>query len=188
MAIENPIHELTHEHKYILKVVHGLAVIDEKLAQNEKVEPELLLRVVDFMQNFADRCHHAKEEAVLFPAMEEKGVPKSGCPLSALLAEHVKGRELVTALKDAADSYTDGNPEVVAEIRRAIGGVRHLYPNHIWKEDEMVFPMAERLFAQDELEKLKIRFDDAEVKFGRNHDRYIVFANEMELLLGSPET
>ena len=183
MAIENPIDMLTHEHKYILKVVHGLSVIDEDLSRGEQVDADLMQRVVWFMRNFADKCHHAKEEAVLFPAMEEKGVPKTGCPLDALRAEHEKGRKLVTALKEAADAYAAGSSEAVEELRGAIGGIRQLYPNHIWKEDEMVFPMAERLFMQDEMKKLKTDFDQAESEYGKDHNQYVEFANEMGLLL-----
>jgi hemerythrin-like domain-containing protein len=184
MAIENPIDMLTHEHKYILKVVHALSVIDEDLHRGERVDADLILKVVRFMRNFADKCHHAKEEAVLFPAMEDKGVPKTGCPLAALRAEHDKGRKLVTSLSEAAEAYAAGSLEAVEAISNALGGIRQLYPNHIWKEDEMVFPMALRLFTQDELRKLKIDFDKAESDFGQDHDQYLAFANEMELLLG----
>lgn len=184
MATDNPIQILTHEHKYILKVVHALSVIDADLEQGKTIEVGLFRKVVLFMRNFADKCHHAKEEAVLFPAMESKGVPKTGCPLAALRAEHTKGRELVAALEKAADAYASADPDAPANLRQAIGGILQLYPNHIWKEDEMVFPMAERLFSPDELIKMKAAFDKAEAELGQDHDEYIAFANEMELLLG----
>lgn len=184
MAIENPIHLLTHEHKHILQVVHGLSVVDENLERGESVDSALLQKIVEFMRNFADKCHHAKEEAVLFPAMENKGVPATGCPLGGLRSEHDKGRALVSALNEAVSNYAAGNLAAVADIRHAIAGIRQLYPNHIWKEDEMVFPMAQRLFTPDELEKLKLDFDAAEKKFGDSHDQYIAFASEMALLHG----
>ena len=183
MTMDSPLQMLTHEHKYILKVVHALAAIDADLGRGDHVDPGLLTRVVDFMRHFADKCHHAKEEAVLFPAMQTKGVPKTGCPLSALLAEHAKGRELVAALEEGTRDYVSGESSGVAQIRAAISGIRQLYPNHIWKEDEMVFPMAERLFSTDELTQLKAAFDAAETEFGHGHDAYVAFANEMERLL-----
>ncbi|MBN1558758.1 hemerythrin domain-containing protein [candidate division KSB1 bacterium] len=184
MTIDNPIEMLTHEHSYILKVVHGLSVIDEELSRNVTVDVGRILRVVQFMRNFADKCHHAKEEAVLFPAMEAKGVPPTGCPLGAFKAEHQKGRKLVTALQEAADAYAAGQPEAVGAIRETVAEIRQLYPNHIWKEDEMAFPMALRLFTADELKQLKADFDQAESEFGQDHDQYVAFADEMERLLG----
>jgi hemerythrin-like domain-containing protein len=186
MTIENPIDMLTYEHKYILKGVHGLSVIDEELDRDEPADPALRHRIVEFMRNFADACHHAKEEAALFPAMESKGVPRTGCPLGGLRAEHEKGRKLASALGDAADAYADGNSSAVEAIRHAIAGIRQLYPNHIWKEDEMVFPMAQRLFTQDELDKIKTDFDEAESRLGHSLHEYTAFANEMELLHGVP--
>lgn len=188
MNIDNPIEMLSLEHKYILKVVHALSVIDAELNRGEHVDVERIQKVVRFMRNFADKCHHAKEEAALFPAMEQKGVPKTGCPLGVLRVEHEKGRKLVAALKEAADTYAADSPEVLENIRTAIAEIRQLYPNHIWKEDEMAFPMAQRLFTQDELKQLKSDFDKAEREFGHGHDQYIAFADEMEALLRRENT
>ena len=188
MNIVNPIQILMHEHKVILKVVHSLNAMDQDLNRGGSIDTEFLQKVVRFMRDFADKCHHAKEEAVLFPAMEAKGVPTTGCPLGALRAEHIKGRRLVTALKEAADTYAAGNLEAVKDIRSAINAIRQLYPNHIWKEDEMAFPMAERLFNQDELKTLKIDFDQAESELGQDHDQYVTFADDMEMLLYREQT
>ncbi len=184
MSIENPFHLLAYEHRYILKVFHALSVIDNDLGRGRPVDIELMRKVVLFMRDFADKCHHAKEEAILFPAMEEKGVPKTGCPLAGLKGEHAKGRALVTGLDEAATACASGNQEAVDALRAAISGIRQLYPNHIWKENEMVFPMAERLFSQAEIENLKFEFDKAESELGQDHERYVAFADAIERLSG----
>lgn len=184
MSSNNPIHRLTHEHKYILKVVHGLSVIDDALARGQQPDLARVRTIVGFMRDFADKCHHAKEEAILFPALEHKGVPPTGCPLEGLRREHIKGRELVGALAAAADASAQGHANAVAAMRSAIGGIQLLYPNHIWKEDEMVFPMAERLFSPDELEAMGQQFDQAEEALGQDHDHYMRFADDMAALLG----
>ena len=109
MNTEHPIHELIHEHHYILKVVHGLSLFDAALERGERVDTELLRCAVEFMREFADRCHHAKEEKILFPAMIRKGVPETGCPLEGLLREHARGRELVAALAQANAAHAAGD-------------------------------------------------------------------------------
>lgn len=227
MSHDNPIHLLTHEHHYILKVVHGLSAIDEALVRGQPPDLARLRGVVAFMREFADQCHHAKEEAILFPAMEAKGVPHDGCPLEGLLREHrgkpwmactpirrskrliggghrghgprcaelKKGRsalfqhsdrrrERVGALAAAIEAVDQGDPAGTAALREAIAGTQQLYPNHIWKEDQMVFPMAERLFSAEELAALHARFEQAEVELGQDHDRYVAFADGMAALLG----
>lgn len=184
MPHDNPIHQLTHEHHHILQVVHGLSAIDQELAAGRMPDLARLRDIVAFMREFADQCHHAKEEAILFPAMEDKGVPHGGCPLEELLREHARGRELISALAAAIDALEGGDDAAPAAARGAIAGIQQLYPNHIWKEDQMVFPMAERLFTPAELDALNARFAQAEIELGQDHDRYVAFANEMAAQLG----
>ena len=184
MPHDNPIHQLTHEHHHILQVVHSLSAIDQELAAGHRPDPARLRNIIAFMREFADRCHHAKEEAILFPAMEAKGVPHGGCPLEALRREHVLGRERVGALVAAIDALEGGDAAAPAALREAIAALQQLYPNHIWKEDQMVFPMAERLFTQAEMDALNARFAQAEIDLGQDHERYVAFAEEMAGLLG----
>jgi hemerythrin-like domain-containing protein len=179
MVTAHPIHELIHEHHYILKVVHSLSLFDTALERNESVDTELLRRAVDFMREFADRCHHAKEEKILFPAMTRKGVPETGCPLEGLLREHAQGRELVTALARANAAQAAGEAGAADALRAAIAGIQQLYPNHIWKEDQMVFPMAEKLFDPAETSRLATDFAAAERAIGAEHERHAAFADEL---------
>ncbi len=179
MSTEHPIHELIHEHRYILKVVHGLSLFDAALERAERVDTELLRRAVEFMREFADRCHHAKEEKILFPAMIAKGVPKTGCPIEGLLREHGQGRELVGALARANDAHAAGATGAAEALRAAIAGIQRLYPNHIWKEDQMVFPMAENLFDAAETARLAADFAAAEREMGAEHERHAAFADEL---------
>jgi hemerythrin-like domain-containing protein len=43
---------------------------------------------VNFLRHFADECHHFKEEKLLFPLMEEDGIPREGEPIGMMLVEH----------------------------------------------------------------------------------------------------
>jgi hemerythrin-like domain-containing protein len=176
MSGHDPIKMLTHEHDVILKVVEGLGKIGHALERGERADPETLRRIVRFMREFADRCHHAKEEDLLFPAMERKGVPESGCPLGGLRREHAEGRALVSALSDAVDRYAAGAAEARNEITTVTGKIAELYTNHIWKENEMVFPMAARLFSDAEREELFEKFEKAEREIGANHEELAAFA------------
>lgn len=180
----HPIDMLSHEHIHILKVVNALGVMADRLRQGEHVEPALFLQSVHFMREFADKCHHAKEEAVLFPAMEARGVPASGCPLAALRSEHVKGRKLVGELEQAAHGLAAGEQHAVSAITDAVNAIGTLYPDHIWKEDEMVFPMTARLFSERDLSDIRRRFDEAEAEFGHDHQSWVAFADTLETRFG----
>ena len=187
MDAKHPIHELTREHQDILKVVHGLSLFDAALERGERIDTVLVRQVVEFMREFADRCHHAKEERILFPEMVRKGVPEAGCPIGGLLREHVQGRELVSALARANEAHAEGEAGAADALRAAIAGIQQLYPNHIWKEDQMVFPMAQRLFDAAETARLAADFAAAERDIGAEHERHAAFADElMERLRRAP--
>jgi hemerythrin-like domain-containing protein len=179
MDHQDPAETLHHEHTYILKVVNGLSALADRLRAGGAVEPGTLREAVEFMRSFADRCHHGKEEDLLFPAMEAKGVPESGCPLGALREEHVKGRAAVAALAEATEAYAaEGGHEPVLQ---AIDRIFALYPNHIWKEDQMVFPMVARLFGAEERARLARRFEDVEEAMPAGlHERAAAFADRLE--------
>jgi hemerythrin-like domain-containing protein len=168
---------LVNKHKVILKVVEGLRQAAEHMRGGNRVDPTLLREAVVFMREFADRFHHAKEEDLLFPALVAHGVPLHGCPIDALLHEHEKGRRLIKQIADALDLYAAGVAEAGITIADAIDGIVKLYPNHIWKEDDMVFPMVEHLFSEADRSELYKGFQEVEAKNPPGtHERFHAFA------------
>lgn len=179
-GLRDPIAVLGHEHEFIKKVVAALDRLAGATARAETANPDTLREIVRFMREFADRCHHAKEEDVLFPAMEKKGVPESGCPLGALRREHQQGRSLVTALADATESLSARKSGAAETIADTVHEITELYTNHIWKEDEMVFPMVDRLFSDGERAALFEEFEKAEEEIGADHEALASFADALD--------
>jgi hemerythrin-like domain-containing protein len=112
--------------------------------------------------------------------MEAKGVPESGCPLGALLKEHEQGRVLVRKLADAIEALAARQPNAGSAIADAVREITELYTSHIWKEDEMVFPMVDRLFSDNERAALFERFEKAEEDIGADHEALASFADELD--------
>ena len=94
---------------------------------------------------------------------------------------------MVSALARANEAHAEGEAGAANALRAAIAGIQQLYPNHIWKEDQMVFPMAERLFDAVETARLAADFAAAERDIGAEHERHAAFADElMERLRRAP--
>lgn len=87
--------ELMTEHRAIERMLAVLDAAGGRLEAGERVRPDLLREAVDFVRNFADRCHHGKEEDNLFPRLEELGVRREGGPLGVMLFEHDEGRAFI---------------------------------------------------------------------------------------------
>jgi hemerythrin-like domain-containing protein len=81
-----------------------MAALAENIDKGMAPEADTLRNLMEFMQVFADKCHQGKEEKILFPLLETKGVPVNGCPLGILIHEHQSGRKLVAELAEAVEA------------------------------------------------------------------------------------
>ena len=173
MSSSTPIEMLEAEHRVILKIVGTLGVLADALEAGRRVQPQTLRDLVEFMRTFADRCHHAKEEAHLFPALASHGVPTH---------EHQKGRTLVAELDQATEAhFKQSPPEAKAEIVRCLRGLAALYPNHLWKEDYMVFPMSVRMLTEADNAELQRKFEAVEAEIGAEvHHRMEALAEKLQ--------
>lgn len=178
---KKPTEMLEEEHHFIQKVVGAMAVLAERLQMGQDVETETLQNIVDFMRTFVDKCHHGKEETHLFPMLESKGVPVRGCPLAVLMAEHQRGRTLMTGLASAAETYARDRPSAKKPLLESLRGLTGLYPDHIWKEDYLLFPMTNKILNPEEQEELRERFETVEKAIGMDvHHRFQQVAENLE--------
>jgi len=138
-----PTDVLRREHRLIERVLGALEVAAERLRAGEAVEPTFFLRAAAFIKEYADGCHHQKEEGVLFPAMQEAGVPVEGGPIGVMLDEHEEGRRLTAAMRAGAERLAAGDAEARDAIAESALGYVALLRGHIMKEDNVLFPMAE---------------------------------------------
>jgi hemerythrin-like domain-containing protein len=139
-------------------------------------------KALDFFSHFADQCHPFKEERVLFPAMEERGIPRDGGPIGMMLMEHEEERGLVRLML-AAIALMETKNEVAKEILidKAKAYVR-LLKEHIQKEDEILFKIADDVIPADEQKALLRSFEEHEAKeIGEEvHEKYLKLVEELE--------
>jgi len=144
---------LMDEHRTIERVLHALERAADHLDGDGSVRPGFFLDAAAFIGGFADGCHHQKEEGALFPAMIESGMPPDDGPIAIMLEEHEEGRRFAREIRAAA-----GLPETDPEARRrlisAARGYVRLLREHIEKEDDLVFPMADTLLSPARQEAL----------------------------------
>jgi hemerythrin-like domain-containing protein len=141
-----------------------------------------LKQIVRFIQGFADKCHHAKEEDLLFPAMEEAGVPRQGGPIGVMLAEHTEGREHVRRMKEAAERYAAGDLKAGSEFAGHARQYAALLSQHIHKEDNILYPIADARLsarAQVRLEKDFEKVEEEVVGAGK-HEEYHRLLEKLE--------
>lgn len=174
---KKPTEILEEEHHIIQLVVGVMAALAEGLDAGKGPDCSILRDLVEFMRMFADKCHHGKEESHLFPLLEAKGVPVTGCPLGILIHEHQSGRKLVMELAEAAEACGKGAPEANERLRASLQGLVNLYPNHIWNEDYLLFPMTNKILSDEEQRELLEKFEQVEESIGKGeHHRFVTMA------------
>jgi hemerythrin-like domain-containing protein len=160
-----PIDELKMEHQAVKMTLRVLETLCRKMEQpGEGVDVHHIDQLLEFFLVFVDKCHHGKEEELLFPALEAVGVGREGGPIGVMLEEHERGREYVRKMNARLSEYRageiSGGPGFIGEARGYIG----LLDQHTYKEDNVLFPLAEKLLPEGKQAELSSGFERIEVE------------------------
>jgi len=142
-ATETTTSRLREEHLVILGVAEATeALVDA--ADRGEWDLDAFADVITFIRLFADACHHGKEEDLLFPELEQAGLPRDRGPIAVMLEEHRQGRELARHMAEALPPAREGGERARAMLRNAALGYVGLIRGHIAKEDQVLFEMADQ--------------------------------------------
>ena len=148
-----PIAPLMIEHRLIEKM---LAVIQKEIGRGEKqnkINPEFIDLAVDFIRMYADRCHHGKEEDILFRDLKQKPLSTEEKQImDELIEDHQLGRKTVADLVEAKGRYMKGDQEALPLMLDRMRFLVDFYPRHIEKEDKHFFMPIMKYFNKEEQE------------------------------------
>ncbi len=136
---------LREEHQVILNVLDALEQVLDRGSAVSAQNVETLAKYASFFRLFADACHHGKEEDLLFPELEARGIPREGGPIGVMLAEHEQGRAFVRQMHEALPGARAGEAGAVDALVSAGRNYIDLLRQHIDKEDNVLFMMADRV-------------------------------------------
>ncbi|MBI4556576.1 MAG: hemerythrin domain-containing protein [Candidatus Hydrogenedentes bacterium] len=172
---------LKNEHRVIEQVLVCLERIARDAATNQKLDGAAAKDAIAFFRNFADKCHHGKEEVHLFPALEDRGMPKQGGPLGVMLDEHTQGRSHVRAMDDAIDDAANGDSAAIQQFARHAQAYILLLGQHIHKEDHCLFAMADGLLSEADQLALLNTFEHVERdEMGEGtHEKFHAIADQL---------
>jgi hemerythrin-like domain-containing protein len=156
--------QLKDEHEGIRLMLRILERVCERIEEGREADPEHLPQMLDFFRIFVDKCHHGKEEDHLFPALEAVGVPREGGPIGVMLMEHQMGRERVKAMGQAVEDGRENKPDASRRVGQESRAYISLLNQHIEKENNVLFPMADQRLSVRKQEELFEAFERLEVE------------------------
>lgn len=130
---------LMQEHKLILRALDVLDAISASAEKNGRLDEHDIGSVLDFLRWFADGHHQAKEEAILFPALTAAAAAQNR-PVQHMMLEHEQERALIEQAETAVRVSS------IPHFMRFADKLSSTLRNHIYKEDQIMFEIADELF------------------------------------------
>lgn len=165
---------LSEEHENILTVVSALELEAGQL-KDKQIDTAFFTNVLDFIINYADRFHHAKEEDILFKEFNkcaEEGYVHCN-PVGQMLSEHNEGRKYVRAMEAGLN---EKNKNRLSEGAR---GYIQLIREHIFKEDNILYPMADDVLSDKVQKAMLEKFKKINTANQEEIKRFERFAKEV---------
>ena len=171
--------DLIEEHSGIMMMLKVMERMAEKLERSEAVETNHLVKLVEFLQNFTDKCHHGKEERYLFPELLKN--PANQAIINELWGEHKTGHDFIRGIAESLGGYAPGNPDAVHMAVNMRGYVQ-LITEHIRKENEHLFLVADQQLPPEFSLSIQAEYDqfEADVLGAGKHEEYQQWLAELE--------
>jgi hemerythrin-like domain-containing protein len=169
---------LMQEHRVIEKVLDSLETAANRLSAGHDVPMDFFLKAADFIRNFADGCHHQKEEGILFTALDANGMPKDVEPVSVFVDEHEEARRLTRGMVESAGQIQTGDMTANGRLIQQARDYTALLREHIQREDHVLFPMADHVLPGKEREQLLDDFKRADQE-RQTCESYLRVADEL---------
>jgi hemerythrin-like domain-containing protein len=181
-----PIGPLMIEHRLIERMLALMGAELTRIKDNVAVDPEFAFVdpvfidiAVDFIRTYADRCHHGKEEDILFAELAKKELsPEHRRTMEELIQEHVWARETTASLVRAKEGYLLEKPGALNELLQHLGQLVEFYPKHIDKEDQHFFIPCMTYFSDTEKAEMLRRMMEFDQKLIHEKYRSVVEAIE----------
>jgi hemerythrin-like domain-containing protein len=149
---------LEDDHIYVLKLIDVMISV----TRSEMTDVGHIEDIIDIIRNFADGTHHAKEENIFFPALESKGFSAQQGPVAVMLYEHTQGRNFVKGIAGNLELFKNGNKAALEGVYQNMVSYAELLLNHIKKENNILFRMADKVLSDGEQEDLLKQFQTIE--------------------------
>jgi hemerythrin-like domain-containing protein len=164
-----PMQKLVDEHKLIKRLVAQIPHIIESIDLETEEGRQRVLDGVDFIRNYADSYHHAKEEDLLFKYFDEDAEI-----IKAMHEDHRNARSRVKNIVEGVESRDRGS------VIENLGAYRELLTDHIRKEDDILYPWMDRNITTTQVGKLFSSFSEVDESFRDAPARYAEFVRELE--------
>lgn len=154
-TLNNYLDNLINDHTLIER---ALVMFEKEIAKAEQMNTDIALSLITFLEDYGDECHNQKEEKFYFPLLLERGLPPMG-PVAVMLEEHKSERNYLSEIKQIIAKFKINNT-LNPDIKQITEEYVELTKNHIWKENDILYPMGKRILSTQDGVDLLQKFDE----------------------------
>jgi hemerythrin-like domain-containing protein len=174
-----PIGPMMIEHRLIERMIAVMRNELDRFLREKKADPQIITTFVDFVRTYADRCHHGKEEDILFRELKKKALSEEHRDtMNQLVKDHQWARQQTRDLVNATEKYGAGDEDMFLIITARLNALTEFYPQHIEKEDKHFFLPVMGYFSKEEKDAMLregFEFDQSLI-----HDKYKQIVEQSE--------
>jgi len=161
-----PVGPLMIEHRLIERMIAVIKKKTELMKNGGRIDTRFIDEAVDFIRVYADRCHHGKEEEILFRDLGKKKIsPNHRRIMDELTEEHRVARGRTKKIVSLNNRYLDGDDSVVSDLLAELEALASMYPPHIEKEDRHFFIPVMDYFSAEEQASMMEEENDFDRRF-----------------------
>ncbi len=149
---------IQEEHRNLWRIAITIDWVANDLETGQPVDEAFFTALFDYIREFMDGCHHAKEDQYLFLALRRRS-PEAAAVLDRLEAEHREGPQHLQALRAFLGRDTGGlagNADFIAGLRRYAAALKH----HIQSEEKDVIPLSRAILQPEDWAGITAAFGD----------------------------
>jgi len=174
-----PVGPLMIEHRLIERVIRIIRDLIETIQAEKKEDPAQVEKIIHFIRAYADRCHHGKEEGILFRELGRKPVsPEHKLMIEELIKDHDVARKITLALREYHAAYQGGQASALSDVAVCLRMLIDFYPHHIEKEDKQFFLPVMDYFSPEEKDGMLRAGYEADSRF--IHEEFAEFVKSLE--------
>lgn len=137
-------------------IIEKALVILERQLQKKKKNWSTIQTLIDILWDYGEMCHNMKEEKIYFPLLLQRGMPEQG-PVAVMLQEHQSERTYLEKFKSFL-SRTDKTLDEINDFISEFQDYANLTKDHIWKENDILYPMGRRFIQPEDVPYLVNEF------------------------------
>lgn len=178
-----PTENLTKEHKKINELLDIMSKIALKIKSNDVFYPNDVEEIVDYLIIIIDNNHHGKEDGVFYPELISSGIPKETAPLSIINYEHTTAKRYLKDISSCVVNCKIGNDFSGELLADSLTNYVTVTKNHIQREEEIVFPIANEVLSVEKQNEILQRFDEIEQRNISNsfNDHFNKLLNKLKI-------